>query len=333
MTHRRIPLNLFGTSFGIAGLGSAWLAMGEFDHAPKAIGYSLIALAAVVWLTVLIAYLRYAIPARALGRDLADPIAAPFSSLALIVPMIVAAEGVYPHAPAAGRVIFDVFLVLTVVLGGWLAGHWIITDIEHDQVHPGYFLPTVAGGLIAAYGAALVGQHTLGEMMFGLGMINWIVLGPVIMGRLLVRPVVPAPLLPTYAIEVAPPAVATFAYLALNGSHIDTFVAYLGGFGLLMIIVQIRLLPSYLRLRFAPSTWAFAFSWSAVTIATVEWLQVKQPAGYATWQYLALAALSLLIGSIGARTLLALKRGNLLPVGNAAPAQQELRESTLQATS
>ena len=72
-------------------------------------------------------------------------------------------------------------------------------------MHPGYFLPTVAGGLVAAGGAAEVGQRRLAEVVFGLGLICWIVLGSILLARLLVRPALPAVLTPTLAIEVARP--------------------------------------------------------------------------------------------------------------------------------
>jgi hypothetical protein len=60
-------------------------------------------------------------------------------------------------------------------------------------------LPTVAGGLIASAGAADVGQRRLAEVMLGLGMICWLVLGSIILARLLFRPLPPGPLLPTLA--------------------------------------------------------------------------------------------------------------------------------------
>ena len=33
-------------------------------------------------------------------------------------------------------------------VGGWLTGQWITGGIDPDAVHPGYFLPTAAGGLM-----------------------------------------------------------------------------------------------------------------------------------------------------------------------------------------
>ena len=41
-----------------------------------------------------------------------------------------------------------------------------------------------------------------------------------------------------------------------------------------MIIAQLRLLPVFLRLRFAPSFWGFTFSWAAVASAGMFWLGV-----------------------------------------------------------
>jgi tellurite resistance protein len=74
-----------------------------------------------------------------------------------------------------------------------------------DRLHPGYFLPTVAGGLVASGSAAVVGQRLLAEMMLGLGLICWFILGSMILARLFFRPALPAALAPTMAIEVAPP--------------------------------------------------------------------------------------------------------------------------------
>ena len=48
-------------------------------------------------------------------------------------------------------------------------------------------------------------------------------------------------------------AVASLAYFALFGDRVDITAALVGGYGLLMVLAQLCLLPRYLRLRFAPS--------------------------------------------------------------------------------
>jgi tellurite resistance protein len=312
MARTRIPLNLFGIPFGLAELGESWQIMAGFGRAPGAVADVLFLLSALAWLAALLAYLRYlrASGWAAFGRDLTDPVAAPFASLAVIVPMLLAGDALYPHAATAGRVLVGVFLALTVLAGAWFTGQWIYRPLDLDKLHPGYFLPTVAGGLIAAAAAAEIGQRRLAEAMFGLGLLCWLVLGSIVMNRLFFRPLPPDPLLPTLAIEVAPPAVATLAYFAIRGGRIDPIVVGIGGYGLLMALAQLRLLPAYLRLPFMLSTWAFTFSWAAVASATLVWLHDDRLTG---WEYLVLAAITVLIGGIAIRTVVALARRQLLP--------------------
>ncbi|MDW6062354.1 hypothetical protein SAZ11_35465 [Streptomyces sp. FXJ1.4098] len=236
---------IFGMAFGLAGLGGTWVTAGQAGHVPVIVGRALMGLTAVVWLVSVGWYLRYVCGGRGrLRADLEDPVASPFASLALIVPMLLAAQGLAPYSLTAGRVLVDVFLVLTVLFGGWLTGQWICRPMELDQMHPGYYLPTVAGGLVACASAAKVGQTRLAEVMFGFGVICWFILGSMIGGRLFHRPRLPAPLLPTMAIEVAPAAIASVAYFALDQGRVDFIAAALAGYGLLMVIVQLRLVPS-----------------------------------------------------------------------------------------
>jgi tellurite resistance protein len=126
--------------------------------------------------------------------------------------------------------------------------------------------------------------------------------------------------MPTIAIEVAPAAVATQAWLALHGDRIDAVAAALGGYGLLMVIAQLRLLPAYARLSFVPGFWSFTFSWAAVATAGLHWLAVLHPSGWKASSYVVLAAITLLVGAIALRTALALARGRLLPPPPAAAA-------------
>lgn len=90
--------------FGLAGLAVTWLRMADDRRAPQAVGDALLAVALVAWLLVLVGYLRYILSVRsALVHDLLDPVAAPFASLALITPMLLAVDGVYPIGLALRR--------------------------------------------------------------------------------------------------------------------------------------------------------------------------------------------------------------------------------------
>ncbi|HEX3899249.1 MAG TPA: hypothetical protein VHW74_08755 [Mycobacteriales bacterium] len=310
---RRIPPNTFAIPFGIAGLAGCWLtrALGGTTHQ---IGTGLLALAALVWLILVFDYALYAAAhPGALTGDLRDRAAGPFLSLALIVPMILAAQGLAPRAPTAGKVTVDIFIVLAVVAGGWYTGEWIYGDPDVDRFHPGYFLPTVAGGLIGSAAAANVGQTRLAHILLGLGVFCWLILGSVILARLLLRPMLPEALIPTLAIEVAPAPIATLALFAMHGYVINDVTEAIGGYGLLMVLAQLRLLPVYRRLPFMTSTWAFTFSWAAVARVGIIWLQVLRPAGCRVEMDLILIAITALVACIFIKTVVSLARGTYLP--------------------
>ena len=314
MNAPRIPLNLFGASFGIAGLAGTWTIAAGQHRVPGWVGEALLVVAGVVWLVTTAAYVAWAIGHRpAFRADVTDPVAAPFAALAVIVPVLLAAGGIAPRAPVAGAVVVDVFVALTVAHGSWFVGRLLRGRIDVDLLHPGYFLPTVAGGLVSAEAAATVGQHMLGEVLFGYGLISWLVLGPMVLARLLLRPALPAPLIPTLAIQVAPAAVASLAYVALEGPGLDPVLAALAGFGLLMVLAQLAQTGAHLRLPFRTSHWAFTFSWAAVAGAALTWVHALHPVSEAALGYAILAAVTLLVGGIGARSVVALARGELFP--------------------
>lgn len=327
----RIPPNTFGAAFGLCGLAGTWSAAAGAGLAPQWIAEALLAVAAVAWLAVLVGYL-----VGALGRggslrgDLTHPVLSPFLSLALITPMILASAGIAPHAPVLGTVLTDLFIVLTVLHGAWFTGQLIYGDFALDQLHPGYFLPTVAGGLVAATSAAGVGQPGVGQVMFGYGTVCWFVLGSIILARLFFRPALPAALTPTLAIEVAPAAVASLAWFALHGGAIDEVAQFLAGYGVLMVLAQLRLLPLFVKLRFSIGFWSFTFAWAAVASVVLHWLVETEPPGHVAWAWAVLAAITVLIGAIAVRSVAALVAGTLFPPSPAAaPAPGEPRGSVI----
>jgi tellurite resistance protein len=178
----RVPPNLFAIALGIAGLALAWQAAVPVLGIPQAVPDALSVLGAAVWLVLVGAYLAQG--PRIIMADLRDPVLSPFVSASALTAMILSAALAREAAPAAGRMLVIVFLAVTIAIGGWLTGQWLTGGIDPDSVHPGYFLPTAAGGLIGASAAAQVHLHALAEASFGIGVICWILLGSTILNRL-----------------------------------------------------------------------------------------------------------------------------------------------------
>jgi tellurite resistance protein len=308
----RLTPNLFGMGFGVAGLAEAWATAADTVDVPEWPSYVLWIAAALVWLLTLLAYLRNVTAQGRLRTEAGDPVMGPFTALISIVPMLLGIA-LSAHARTAGEVVFAVGLVLTVLLGGWLTGAWIRSDTQLAQWHPGYFLPTVAGGLIAANGSADLGWTTLSRVMFGYGLICWFVLGSIMLIRLFTQPMLPPPLLPTIAIEIAPPVVAGSAWFAVNGGRLDLGAELLGGYAVLMALVQISMIGTYRRAPFGPGYWSFAFSYAAAFNVGIQWLDVEHVHGRKGLTYLLLAVATLALAALAARTLLGLRRRTYLP--------------------
>jgi tellurite resistance protein len=182
----------------------------------------------------------------------------------------------------------------------------------------GYFLPTVAGGLVGAYCAAQVHLYALADASFGIGVICWLLLGSAILNRLFTRPALPAALVPAMAIEAAPPAVAGLAWFALAGpggpGQGALVVGYLlGGYAVLMALAQVRLTLAYSRPSFTQDFWSFTFSYSAVVADALTWLALKRLPGTTGYAIALVTLLTGFISWIAARTVLLAVRGRLFP--------------------
>ena len=308
----RLTANLFGTSFGLCGLAQCWSVARSTIDSPSWPADAVWVLAALTWLVTLVAYVSNAVAAGRLVSDLTDPTFGPFTSLAVIVPMQLGAA-LAPHSRDLGNAIFLVSLVLTVGLGGWLTARWITTDLQLSQMHPGYFLPTVGGGLIAAAGSAALGHQALAQLMFGYGLVCWFVLGSIMLQRLVTQPALPTALLPTIAIEVAPPFVAGNAWFVITGDRLDAVAFALAGYGILMVTVQIGLIPVYRRVPFGPGWWSFSFSYAAVVVVAIRWLAIEEVAGARSLTVALLAVVTSGIAALAVRTGTHLWRGTYLP--------------------
>jgi tellurite resistance protein len=158
----------------------------------------------------------------------------------------------------------------------------------------------------------VLGFTTFSHVLFGLGITSFVLLGSIISQRLYVMPSLPPPLLPTMAIELAPPVVAGNAWFAINGGRVDTPAAILAGLALLMLLVQFRLIPMYRRATFGPGFWAFSFPFAAAVTYGVDWLAAEHVRGGAALGYALAGLLTAGFALLAARTFTGLVQGTFL---------------------
>jgi tellurite resistance protein len=307
-----LTANLFAVAFGVAGLAQAWSTVTHLAGASDWPGDVLWIAAAAIWLITVAAYLANVAAQRRWKTEVSDPTFGPFTSLIVIVPMLLGAR-LAEQARGAGEVVFGCSAILVVLLGAWITGDWIAIDGDIRRWHPGYFLPTSAGGLLAGGASAELGFTTLSHVLFGLGITSYVALASIIQLRLFTVPSLPPPLLPTIAIDVAPPVAAGSAWFAINGGKVDVAAAILAGLSLLMLLIQLRLIPLYRRAPFGPGSWAFLFPFAAAVTYGVHWLAAEHVRSGVALGYAVAGVLTAGFALLAARTVTGLIHGTFLP--------------------
>jgi tellurite resistance protein len=313
---RRIPPSLFGIALGLSGLAGLWAFAAATFGGPAVVGDALGVLAAVVWVGLMAAYLRQG--PRQILADARDATLSPFLAVPAVTAYVLAAGVLEPHAPGAARAIVIAFLAIGLVVSGLLMGQWMTGGLDEATFGPAFFLPGIAIGFVGADAAATVGLHSVAELFFGVGLTSFVLICSVTLNRLFFRPRLAPSLLPTMAIELAPAAVAGNAYFLINPGPPDTLLFALSGYAVLMVIAQTRFLPLYRTLSFTPGFWSFTFPPANMVLFALRWLELEHPSGSTVYAWALVAAVTALIGSIAARTIIAAARGQLLPSPAAA---------------
>ncbi len=107
----------------------------------------------------------------------------------------------------------------------------------------------------------------------------WVVIATLLILRLSIRSPLPDALQPTMAIFLSPPTVCGLAWFSLSGDHVDAGAQVIAGVSGLFVLVQVALLPRYLRLPFSVGFWSFSFPAAALVSDAVMWLSIEHVGG------------------------------------------------------
>lgn len=291
-----LPLPLLAVPLGLGGLGLAWREAGTGP-----VSEAVLALMVLAWVVILGAHLlrlsRH--PAAALA-DWRNPMRCGFAGAASIG-MMLSAAALTPYLPGLARGLL--LLAITLHLGIGLA---LLARVLRGEGSPGMLVPPLmiplVGNVLAPIFCVPLGLPMLGWMLFGVGMLLWLALQPLLLGRLFEAPL-PPPMRPSLAILLAPSAVGALAIQALGGP-LPAFLALYGlaafTFALLLLVLR-----HMLGAGFTLGYWGFTFPLAAFTAATL-----KLAPGWIGAGMLGLA--TLVIGAIALATLRLALQGALL---------------------
>lgn len=303
-----LPLGLFGIPLGLAGLGSAWSAARTGLGAPGWPEEVLFGASSALWLTLTLIYLKRGWRRKgAFHADLRHPGGGPFASLIPLVGILLAAH-YSAYLPALGIWLLVAFVAALAVVAAQLLAHWVTGGVTMESIHPGYFLPVVAGPFVASIGFTTVRAPDAALAAFGTGVFFWLVVGTVVTGRLMTAGPLPAPAVPALSAYLAAPATASVAWQVSHPGGTGIVQLALAGVLLMMLLMQVLLIGTYRALPFSTASWVFTFPVATASNFAVRWLVSSAVAGREIYAWVILALATVFVSAIAFRTLAGLIR-------------------------
>jgi tellurite resistance protein len=305
----RLPVTLFASVMGIAGLALAWQRGAHVLGLPPVVGAALALLAALLYVVVAALYLaKWARHRSAVMGEWHHPVRSalvPTISIGLLLLAILALNA------GAGTLALWLWgagalghLALTLaIVGRWLNR----TDLEPAHANPAWFIPAVGNVLVPLAGVRL-GYEAVSWLFFGIGMGFWLVLLPIVFGRLFFAAPLPERMRPLLFILIPPPAIGFLSYVLLTGT-LDAPAHVLYGFGAFLTLLLLSQARQFIRLPFFMSWWGYTFPLAAITVATLAMAERAGEPLYRAAGAALLALATVVIGWVALRTVLAFARG------------------------
>ena len=263
----KVPTPVSGLALGIASLGVCFERVGQFNGLAQDFGAIISAVLLVLIFT------KFVFHHHILKQDLAHPVVGsvvPTSAMALMV-----VSTAVHH--------FSLYLAVTlwliaIVLHSMFFVSFCVNRFKGFQLHhmvPSWFVPPV-GIIVAA--VTFPNVPALYPLAYGLlmfGMLNYAIMLPIMMYRLMFEENVVEAAKPSIAVMAAPASLSLAGYLTIVSDPNPLIVAVLGGIAVLMSALIYLSLLHLLRLKFTPGFSALTFPLVISSVAmykTSDWM-------------------------------------------------------------
>ena len=261
------PVAFFAVVMGLSGLTLVWQYAARLLAAPAAIGAGL-AVVTVVTFVVLAGFyaLKMLRHPAAVREELEHPVRLSFFP-AISISLILIGTLLLELVPPLAHGLWAIGTLLHLSLTLYVAGCWMHHErYEIAHINPAWFIPAVGNILVPLAGIPL-GYPAISWFFFSVGLLFWIVLLTIVFYRMFFHAPLPARLLPTLFIMIAPPAVGFVAWTRLVG-QLDAMGLILVNIGLFLTLLLATQARRFATLPFFLSFWAYSFPLAAITIAT-----------------------------------------------------------------
>lgn len=300
-----LPLSLFGIPLGLAGLGAGWSAARATLGAPAWPEEVLYGAASAIWLILTTIYLLRGMRRKGAFRaDLRHQVAGPFASFIPLVGILLSAH-YSEYVPAFGTWACVAFIAALTVVATQLLAHWITGGVSMQSIHPGYFLPVVAGSFVASIGFSSIHAHDAALAAFGIGAFFWLVVGTVVTVRLMTAGELPPTARTGLSAYLAAPATASVAWMVSHPGPMGALQLGLTGVLTIMLLMQLFLICEYRKLPFSPLFWVFTFPVATTANYAVRWFAASDLPGREVYAWIILGLATAFVMAIAFRSVLA----------------------------
>ena len=309
---RNLPVNLFASVMGIAGLSIAW------RQASHEFGLSLLmseaagTLALIVFVVLSAGYLVKAVKhPEAVVAEYRHPVAGNFFGT-ITIAILLLSSVVAQLSQTLGEVMWAVGTILTITFCFAIASRLLQGKIEATHAVPAWIIPGVATLDITVAGATMPmpWAHEVNLFALAVGTMLALLFFTMIMSRMIHHEPLPASMVPSMLILMAPFEVGFLAYTNMT-QRVDAFSGLLFYFGLFIFLT---LAPKVFRkgIPFATGWWAISFPMAALASAALKYAMFVQAWPVTLLAMILLAVLSIAIAVLLIRTLHIFLNGQLL---------------------
>lgn len=262
-----LPVSLFASVMGVGGLAVAWRRAAYVFSVSSGIGKALAWVAFGVFAIVAIAYAVKLVRApRAVVAEWSHPVKMAFVPT-ITIALLVLAAALMPEHPHVAEWLWWTGAVGQGILTVAIVRAWIGSPkMRTEHIHPGWFIPAVGNIVVPLAGVAFAPAE-ITWFFFSVGIVYWIVLLPLVLGRLIAAEPLPSRLLPTLAVLISPPAVGAIAWVKVGGHWGDPVSNILLSVAVFQAILLLSQIPELAKAPMGPANWAYAFPLAALTAA------------------------------------------------------------------
>lgn len=310
-TIRLLPINLFASVMGLAGLSLAWREAAKLGIVEAAVGEAIGWVAVAVFIALATGYLaKLALHPGAILAEYDHPVQNNFFAT-IAIGILLLSSFLRPYSTIVAQTVWTMGTLLTFVTAYAVMQRFLGRQHRGEDTLPALLIPGVATLDIAVTGSAMpfAWAHEVNLLAFAVGSVIAGVLVVLIFGRLRHHEAIPMMMRPSLLILIAPFAVGFLAYTNLT-RQVDMFAASLYYFALFLLLV---LVPKIFRsgIAFGVNWWAIGFPLAAFSIASFRY---SSAVGSPLLQGLAVAifvALAIAIAVLFTRTLVIILTGRL----------------------